>query len=362
MQEIKRAIREATGGLVDPDTADPSRVTDPGLRQVLEEYQGLGRQLGLALGPPARPSVPVTPERRPAPAPEKPVESPKRDTSYRAYVEWQRQRGMPISDGPLTVDEYVAFVKWREAQEAAVGKPKVYSASPAKSELAARTLAPAPERPVEPAKPDTSYRAYLEWRRQRGMPGPDSSSPPTESELAAYHRWREAKANPRPLAPEPAKPVVSEEQRLAATIAENERLTVTALRTYAQAQEKFHGKDWYRAGDRMYANPIKGRGFPDLRSCRGRSLNLIGREFAAATSPGRAWNGYWFVDITRFVDGSRHKWTSTFGLCAVPAKHGRTGIRTFIVDWGPVVKARDNGGKPVRQFPHPRERWRFVPE
>ncbi len=39
-------------------------------------------------------------------------------------------------------------------------------------------------------KPDTSYRAYAEWRRQRGMPVSDGA--PTESELAAYHKWREA--------------------------------------------------------------------------------------------------------------------------------------------------------------------------
>jgi hypothetical protein len=152
---------------------------------------------------------------------------------------------------------------------------------------------------------------------------------------------------------------VSEEERAANVIAENERLAIVALRTYAQAQEKFHKRDRYGAGGGMYANPTKGRGFPDLRSVRGRALKLIDAEFARATSSRNAWNGYWFVDITHFVDGRRHKWTSTFGLCAVPAEYGRTGVRTFTVDWAGSVLAKDSGGRPVTRFPRgAAEGWR----
>jgi hypothetical protein len=49
---------------------------------------------------------------------------------------------------------------------------------------------PASTKLAKPTKPDTSYRAYQEWRRQRGMPVSDGA--PTGSELAAYHKWREA--------------------------------------------------------------------------------------------------------------------------------------------------------------------------
>jgi len=134
-----------------------------------------------------------------------------------------------------------------------------------------------------------------------------------------------------------------------------------ALKVYAQAQEKFHERDRYGAGDEMYANPVKGRGFPDLRSVRGRALNLIEEAFAAATSPKKALHGYYYVDITRFADGRAHKWTSTFGLCAAPAEYGKTGVRTFTIDWGGALFAKDNGGKPVTRFPRgAAEGWRPV--
>lgn len=206
----------------------------------------------------------------------------------------------------------------------------------------APTRAKAPREPIEGAN---ARAAALPKKPYTGLaPDPVGPPPPTT----------------RTVPPSPAEPVVSEEQRTAAAIAENERLAIAALRAYAQAQEKFHEQDRYGVGDEMCANPLKGRGFPDLRSVRGRALNLIEEVFARATSPENAWNRYYFVDITHWANGKPHKWTSTFGLCAVPAEYGRTGVRTFTINQLPLLRAKDNGGKPVTRFLWGGEGWRVL--
>ncbi|MHC4202322.1 MAG: DUF2950 family protein [Planctomycetota bacterium] len=123
---------------------------------------------------------------------------------------------------------------------------------------------------------------------------------------------------------------------MASRIAPCEPVEVAALRAYVEAQELFRKEDHYTKGERVYANPVDGRGFADLYEVGGpgsggRALGLIDRELAEATSPERARYGYYFVDITGGVDGP-YDFSKQFGLCAAPAQYLRTGTHTYIVD------------------------------
>jgi len=52
------------------------------------------------------------------------------------------------------------------------------------------TSASSPKKPSAPTKPDTSYAAYRAWCRERGAPVSDGC--PTETEYAAYNKWKQA--------------------------------------------------------------------------------------------------------------------------------------------------------------------------
>lgn len=116
-------------------------------------------------------------------------------------------------------------------------------------------------------------------------------------------------------------------------ITSNESGVVWALRQYLIAQNGFHRQDRYGIGELVYANSRDGAGFPDLhriaaQGSGGEVLGLIPREFAEAKlgGPGaRPYHGYYFTDIV-YDDPS-----IDCGLCAVPAKYGKTGFRTFLV-------------------------------
>jgi hypothetical protein len=69
MQELRKAIRDATGGLVHPETADPSLISIPALRRAVEEYQDLQRKMGVPQRRGWSSSQPKATERKPAPEP-----------------------------------------------------------------------------------------------------------------------------------------------------------------------------------------------------------------------------------------------------------------------------------------------------
>jgi hypothetical protein len=136
----------------------------------------------------------------------------------------------------------------------------------------------------------------------------------------------------------------------------NESAAVARLRTYVNAQSVFRKVDHYGKGELVYASPTDGAGFPDLYEIGGpgsggTAPKLIDRAFAEATGPESAKSGYYFVDITHDGGGVPYDHSFEFGLCAVPAEHGKTGRNTFVVDVTGAVFQRDNGGEPVTRFP-----------
>lgn len=135
-----------------------------------------------------------------------------------------------------------------------------------------------------------------------------------------------------------------------------ERGAVAALRVYSSAQETFARSSRYgNAKGRVYANPRDGKGLADLGAA-----GIIEEAFALATSPERAKGGYYFVHVTRDSKGP-YDYSKQHGLCAVPARHGKSGFATFIVDTACVIYRKDNGGKPVTTWPDvKKEGWEPV--
>ena len=126
------------------------------------------------------------------------------------------------------------------------------------------------------------------------------------------------------------------------------------LRIYMGAQNQFHRSHRYDSGDRRFANPTDGAGFPDLYYLAapgdGNSqLALVPKGFADATGPASAHQGFYFVDITS-GPGGEYDFRENCGLCAVPSPY-RSGRLTFIVELTGIVWQKDNGGRPVTQFP-----------
>jgi len=148
----------------------------------------------------------------------------------------------------------------------------------------------------------------------------------------------------------------------------NEPAAVAALRTYCSAQQVFKRTPRYGDDTRLvFANAVDGKGFVDLWRVGGplarpdgTELEIVDLAFAGATSAETPKSGYWFVDISADAEGPLDsKWR--FGLCAVPARHGTDGKRTFIIGEEGTVHSKDNGGKPVTVWPDvEKEGWRPV--
>jgi hypothetical protein len=133
---------------------------------------------------------------------------------------------------------------------------------------------------------------------------------------------------------------------------------IAGLRAYLGAQGTFQRVDRYGNGKLVYANPIDGKGFPDLYRLGGPlgkesvdGLRLIDFAFARAISPETAKCGYWFVDIVADAKTGPYNFAKEFGLCAVPAVYGKSGIYTYIIDFTGTVYKKDNGGRPVQAYP-----------
>jgi len=147
-----------------------------------------------------------------------------------------------------------------------------------------------------------------------------------------------------------------------ATMRENETAAIAALRTYCGAQNIFHRTDY--DGDRLleYCGPgqqglsREHDSFTHLYSVEvdGTRMELIDRGMAQAKygAPGaKPYGGYYFIDLVKDTSGNPYNAVFSYGLCAVPAEYGRTGIYSFFVDVQGSVIQLDDGGKVRTQFP-----------
>ncbi len=146
--------------------------------------------------------------------------------------------------------------------------------------------------------------------------------------------------------------------RLRANMAANESAAIAAMRTYAGAQNIFHRTDY--DGDTIleYCTPDNTES-PDFTYLNGTEVDgvpieLIDDAFANAKlgAPGaKPKAGYYFIDISHDVTGAQYRAPFSYGLCAIPAEYGKTGINTFIIDVQGTVFQFDNGGKAFTEFP-----------
>ncbi len=123
---------------------------------------------------------------------------------------------------------------------------------------------------------------------------------------------------------------------------------IGSCRAYCSAQTMFHRNDWERNGILEYA-PNFGLLFATL-DFNGNAINLIDRRMKNAVAPKAEKHGYFFLDM-QTIAGKAIDWSNDYGLCAVPAKYGKTGRRTFIVCTNGTVFGKDTGGQPVFDYP-----------
>ena len=128
----------------------------------------------------------------------------------------------------------------------------------------------------------------------------------------------------------------------------NEAVAIANLRSYISCQGMFRQKDWDGDGKKHYAVPF---GLLYSAEANGRSIALIDKDFARATSPDKARTGYFYTDITVGSEGPLES-LSTFALCASPAFYGGSGRKTFITDNGGFIYSQDLGDNiPVGAWP-----------
>lgn len=133
-------------------------------------------------------------------------------------------------------------------------------------------------------------------------------------------------------------------------------VAIASLRMYLAGQCRFAKERRYGVQTgRLYANPVHGRGLPDLYQMNGpdsggQLLEFIERDFAEAVAAHRPKCGYFYVDIVG--DGNRlYDFSKDCGLCAVPAEWNVTGRNTYIINVTGKVYQKDNGGRPVTIWP-----------
>jgi len=134
---------------------------------------------------------------------------------------------------------------------------------------------------------------------------------------------------------------------------------VASLRTIAMAQSNWHKNDSDGNGVSDYASRYLALYYQPVN---GQPARLIGKFLADACGPGGTpYNEYRFVDITGDANGP-YDYKVAFGACAYPAKYGRYGNQTFIIDASGSIYQKDAGGKPVTTWPKDlkKEGWILV--
>ncbi len=157
---------------------------------------------------------------------------------------------------------------------------------------------------------------------------------------------------------------IAEGAKGSSRIRSNEAAAVRTLWSIVSAQKTFIRVAFYgEEAGLVYANPRDGLGFYNLYQLDakrgGKKLSIIAKRLARATTAEHPLSGYYFVDITGNEDGP-YNYAKQFGVCAVPAEYGTSGVPTFVVDAQGAVYKKDTGGEPVTTWPNLAEGWVLV--
>ena len=127
----------------------------------------------------------------------------------------------------------------------------------------------------------------------------------------------------------------------------NEMNAIGATRTYAGAQS-IYKKANYAAGNdlkpKQYCPTLPG--LSAHKTADGRAIGLIPPPLAAAISPERGYQGYYFLELKGI------EYQDEFGLYAAPCQYGKTGSNTFFIGTDGTTYMKDMGG----EVPDPAQR------
>jgi len=162
-----------------------------------------------------------------------------------------------------------------------------------------------------------------------------------------------------PQATPPAIPVPAPAQQKA-SIPANEASAVASCKTYLEAQERYHRKDWDDDKVLEYAQKLKGDFSLFETKAGAGDIRLIDQAFADAEgepAPGApAKAGYRFKVLTAqganafggqksyiVTENDKSNMTLGYALVAYPAEYGRTGNATFLASIAGVIWKKDLG-------------------
>jgi len=122
-------------------------------------------------------------------------------------------------------------------------------------------------------------------------------------------------------------------------IAENEKTAINILNKYAQAQDQYFKYYGYYCDS------------PDNLIIEGENkYTIIDPDLGvlnSANSPKTADNGYYYVQINN--SAARPGQSQEYGLNAIPAEYGQSGINSFWIDQKGIIIQENNGGKLIYQ-------------
>jgi type II secretory pathway pseudopilin PulG len=129
---------------------------------------------------------------------------------------------------------------------------------------------------------------------------------------------------------------------LQSKMAANEAVVVRHLRSYATGQEVYRANGYSTlpanggSEEREFADTVRDLGGREADvDAQGNPLRLLSAPIADATGPGSAAQGYYFVDAT--VESHAFQ----YGLYALPADYGTTGMNTYYIDERGIVYRQD---------------------
>ena len=120
---------------------------------------------------------------------------------------------------------------------------------------------------------------------------------------------------------------------------------VRALSAFAQAQDVFWrdmGRKYAQSSMSLYYDYEKRAGVPPA---------VLSPRIARASSPDKAYRGYYFVTIAYAADGKKVNPKKSWAFAAVPAVDDAHHVLTYIVNKDKVVYGRDMRGQAPREWP-----------
>jgi len=141
----------------------------------------------------------------------------------------------------------------------------------------------------------------------------------------------------------------------------NQVVAIASLRTISTAQNTWHRND-HDLNALLDFTP-QYRSLHYQLDLAGRKISYIDKALADASGVGGIpKHGYLFGDMTTHWQTGRYNYRYEYGLCAWPAKYGKTGTMTFITSAEGTIFQQDRGlaSGPITVYPNTAVGWEIV--